>query len=51
LIALAVMLSVIGASAIIGFLAAKLKMRALRADTYIVAGRASVLLEHSRGYL
>jgi SSS family solute:Na+ symporter len=40
LIALAIMLGVIGASAIIGFSAAKLKMRALRADTYIVAGRA-----------
>jgi SSS family solute:Na+ symporter len=34
------MLGTIIASAIIGFLAAKLKFRAMRADTYIVAGRA-----------
>ena len=38
--ALLIMLGTIIASAIIGFLAAKLKFRAMRADTYIVAGRA-----------
>jgi SSS family solute:Na+ symporter len=38
--ALLIMLGTIIASAIIGFLAARLKFRAMRADTYIVAGRA-----------
>jgi len=40
LIAVLVMLSAILASAVIGFIAAKLRVKVLRADTYIVAGRA-----------
>ena len=35
-----IMLFAILVSALIGFLAAKLRVKALRADTYIVAGRA-----------
>jgi len=40
IVAVAIMLSAILASAVLGFIAAKLKVKALRADTYIVAGRA-----------
>jgi SSS family solute:Na+ symporter len=39
-VAVSIMLSTILASALVGFLAAKLRVKALRADTYIVAGRA-----------